>query len=74
MINVADLQNLIDSWQERADSPVQPFSYKNALLECIYDLNKLISQSIEEEMAYQDFLQQEADAYLSSIEAHEQVI
>ena len=74
MINVADLQNLIDSWQERVDSPVQPFSYKNALLECIYDLNRIISQSIEEEMTYQDFLQQEADAFLSSIEAHEQVI
>jgi hypothetical protein len=71
MITVSDLQQLTVKWTERMNNPSQPFSYKIALSECIFDLNRLISRSIEEELTYEDFLQAEADNYLSSIEAHE---
>lgn len=73
MISVFDLQQIITKWQERADSPTQPFAYKTGISECIFEVNQLIDQSIEEELTYQDFLDQEADRYLSSVEAHEAV-
>lgn len=73
MVTVSDLQQLVSKWQKRADSPIQPFAYKTGISECIYELNQLIDQSIEEELTYQDFLDQEADRYLSSMEAHEAV-
>lgn len=73
MITVSDLQQLISKWQERIDSPFQPFAYKNGIGECIYELNQLISDSIQEELSYSDFLSMESDSYLSSMEAHEEV-
>ena len=73
MVTVSDLQQLVSKWQKRVDSPIQPFAYKTGISECIFELNQLIDQSIEEELTYQDFLDQEADRYLSSVEAHEAV-
>lgn len=73
MIYINDLQNLVDEWQKRMKNPEQPDSYKNALFDCIYELNGIINHSIQEEMSYQDYLEQEADNYLSSMEAHESV-
>jgi hypothetical protein len=74
MICVSDLQQLISSWQERMNKQAHPFEYKNALSECIYDLNQLINHSIEEELDYKEMLDSwKADNYLSSIEAHEAV-
>ena len=74
MICVSDLQQLISSWQERMSKQAHPFEYKNALSECIYDLNQLINHSIEEELDYKEMLDSwEADNYLSSIGAHEAV-
>ena len=74
MICVSDLQQLISSWQERMSKQAHPFEYKSALSECIYDLNQLINHSIEEELDYKEMLDSwEADNYLSSIEAHEEV-
>lgn len=73
MVTVADLQKLTSQWQERLDNPNQPTDYKDALFECIYDINCLINHSIEEELSYQDYLQIEADNYLSTMEAHEEV-
>ena len=75
MVYIADLQQLINSWQERLGSNVQPSPYKDALSDCIYDLNQLINRAILNEMAEKDardyILSQEADDYLSSMEAHE---
>ena len=71
MICISDLQQLVDRWQERHDSCLYPQSYKDALLDCIYEVNQLVNRSINEELSYQDYLQQEADSYLSTIEAHE---
>ena len=73
MITVFDVQQLISKWQERIDNPSQPFAYKNGIGECIYDLNCLISRSIQEELTYEDFLSMEADSYFSSMEAHEAI-
>lgn len=73
MVTVADLQKLASQWQERLDNSDQPTAYKDALFECIYDINCLINHSIEEELSYQDYLQIEADNYLSTMEAHEEV-
>lgn len=73
MITISDLQNLITKWQERVSNPSQPFAYVNGVSECIYDLNQLISHSIQEELSYEDYLSMEADNYLSSMEAHEHI-
>ena len=73
MISVFDLQQVITKWQNRASSPAQPFAYKTGISECIFELNQLIDHSVEEELTYQEFLDQEADRYLSSVEAHEAV-
>ena len=72
MIYVTDLQQLINSWQERVDSPVHSSSYKDGVMDCIYELNQLISKSFIDELTEEDakqyLLQQEADNYLSSEE------
>ncbi len=74
MITVSDLQQLLNEWHERVEQPFQPFEYKTGVNDCIYDLNKLINHSIEEEFDYQDMLESwEADEYLSSMESHEDV-
>ena len=75
MIYISDLQQLISSWQEREDSPVHSSSYKDGVMDCIYELNSLIDKALLDEMTEQDardyMLSQEADNYLSSMEAHE---
>ena len=74
MIYISDIQQLANTWTERMNNPTQSFDYKNAISECIYDLNQLINHSIEEELDYKEMLDSwEADNYLSSIEAHEAV-
>jgi hypothetical protein len=54
-----------------------PLPYRDALGECIYELNCLITKTLQDEMTEQDaldyLLSQEADSYLSSMEAHESV-
>lgn len=74
MVYINDLQQIVSIWLERVKNPSQPFEYKNALNECIDDLNSLIEKSIEEEIDYKDALESwEADEFLSSMEAHEAV-
>ena len=72
MVYVTDLQQLINSWQERVDSSVHSSSYKDGVMDCIYGLNQLISKSLIDELTEEDakqyLLQQEADNYLSSEE------
>jgi hypothetical protein len=72
MITVSDIQQLLASWTERLDTSFQPSSYKDALSECIYELNQLINKTLLDEMTEEDareyMLSQEADAYLSSEE------
>lgn len=76
MVYISDLQQLVSQWTERMNNN-QPQSYKDALGECIYELNCLISKTLLDEMTEQDALDylmsQEADSYLSCMEAHESV-
>lgn len=72
MIYISDLQQLLSQWQERAKSDSQPTFYKDALNDCVYELNSLIEKSVLEDADYEDMLEEiEADNYLSSVEAHE---
>ena len=72
MIYINDLQQLTDKWTERMNNPAQSFEYKNALSECIYDLNQLINKTLLDELTEEDardyILSQQADSYLSSEE------
>lgn len=70
MIYVSDLQQLTNLWQERMHNASQPFDYKEGINECLYDLNQLINRSIDEDMTYEDFLEQEADKYLSNADSN----
>lgn len=73
MITVSDCQQLINKWEERLQSPLHSFDYRNALSECIDELNHLIGHSIEEELSYQDYLDMEADSYLSAMKDYEEI-
>lgn len=75
---ITDLRNLISQWTERMGNNAQPLPYRDALGECIYELNCLINKVLQDEMmteqdALDYILSQEADSYLSSLEAHEHV-
>lgn len=74
MIYVSDLQQLVSVWTERLGNNSQPSSYKDALSECIYELNNLISTSILEEFTYQDFLEKEADTQLSIMKEYGEAV
>ena len=63
MIYITDLEQLSLSWTERMTDSSQPIPYRDALNECVYELNKLINKAIEEELNYQQAL---AEAALNS--------
>ena len=69
MIYINDIQQLADKWTERMNNPAQSFDYRNALSECIYDLNQLINKILLDQMTEEDardyILSQEADSYIS---------
>lgn len=73
MLYISDLQQLIKSWQERVDSTVHPSSYKEGVMECIYELNQLISNDLLNEIAEADacdyFHSLEASDYLSKLDS-----
>jgi hypothetical protein len=56
-------------------------SYRDALEECVYELQRLVDDTLDEifvdsipsEEVQQYLLEQEADSYLSSSEAHEHI-
>ena len=74
MVCISELQNLVSIWLERMNDSSQPSQYRDAVNDCIYDLNGLIDKSINEEFDAKDFLDSlNADDYLSSLEAHEAV-
>jgi len=72
MIYISDLQQLANKWTERMNNPAQSFDYRNAISECIYELNQLINKTLLDEMTEEDarqyILENEADSYLSSEE------
>ena len=74
MIYLSDLQQLIASWTERMGNPTHTSSYRDAVSECLYELNCLLEKALNDQLSAQDYIaQQEADFYLSTIESHEQL-
>lgn len=72
---ITELQHLVLVWLERMSNPEQPVPYKDAINECIYDLNSVIDKAIEEQLDYQQILAESAaDDYWSSMEAYEDVV
>lgn len=72
MIYPCDLQDLIASWGSRAKTVGYTDDYKEALAECAFELETILSNSNREEEivkeAYQEMLAQD---YLGSLEAHQ---
>lgn len=67
MIYISDLQQLITSWQQRMTTNKHPIPYKDALNDCIYELNQLISCSLDEELSYREYIESwKADDFLDS--------
>jgi len=72
------IESLISQWEQRIAQSTDN-SYKDALGECVYELRNCINETFQEdflnsvppEEIEQWLLEQEADAYLASMEAHE---
>lgn len=86
MIYADTLTKLLSKWEGRLDDPKKyNMSYRDAVSDCIYDLRKAIDDSFDEEIKdwemnhfpddeiLQNILQQEAEMYEASVEAHERV-
>lgn len=72
MVYITSLQELVSQWLERVADTTQPQSYKDALNECIYEVNNLIDKAIDTEADCQQQLDEQwADAFLSSLESDE---
>ena len=86
MIQLSDVNKLLNKWNERLNyykqfSDPLSISYRDALEECAYELQRLVDDTLDEifmdsippEEVQQYLLEQEADSYLSSSEAHEHI-
>lgn len=88
MVYESDIVGLLSLWLKRLKEGDHPSPYKDALEECRYELNELLENSLVKESVPQDYsffddlpseeiqqylLEQQADAYLASLEAHEKI-
>ena len=72
MVYVSELQDLVSQWLDRMSNTEQPVPYRDALNECVYEVNKIIDNAIEaEEDCQRQLDEQWADSFLSSLEADE---
>ena len=82
MLYDSEIYGLLSKWEGLYATTTESASYKDALNDCIYDLKSLMDIHVQEETdafirnlppeeLYQLFLEQEADNYLSTMEAHE---
>jgi len=72
MVYITDLQELVSQWLDRMKDVTQPEPYRDALNECIYEVNKIIERAIDTEANCQQQLDEQwADAFLSSLQADE---
>ena len=58
MIYVSDINKLISEWTVRLRDHSLPPQYRDALFDCCFDLNKLLEQSIEDELASKESFEQ----------------
>lgn len=49
MLYESDINQLLDQWKTRANCPVFSDEYRCSVSECIYDLNRLIKKTYDEE-------------------------
>ena len=78
LIDSKPIESLLGQWEQRMNQNTDA-SYKDALRECIYELGYCINSIFQEdflnsvppEEVEQWLLEQEADSYLASMEAHE---
>jgi len=85
MIVEDNIRSLLSQWKERLSNESYSEEYRCALGECMYDLQNILDKIKKEEAAnlqevianlpskeVEDYLmQQEADEYLASMEAHD---
>lgn len=72
MVYISDLQELVSQWIERMRNTSQPVPYRDALNECVYELNSIIDKALSIEADSQQMLDEQwADAYLSGLESDE---
>lgn len=66
MLYESDLTSLAQQWEQRAKAPRTTGEYKDALMDCVYDLRCLIDKNFAEEtLARESFEQQLVkDAFL----------
>ena len=58
MLYESDLNNLLSQWKERMNEQTDS-AYKDAVSDCIYDLNSLLDKSLSDEaLALESFHQQ----------------
>lgn len=81
MVHSTNINDLLHAWQNKLQNNHLSSEYKDALNDCLYDLQEVLKYSWQEEFldslpseeAEQYLLEQEADNYLSTIEAHENI-
>ena len=50
MIYLTDINRLLSVWIERMGDMRFPSAYREAVSDCVYELNSLVSSTIEEEL------------------------
>lgn len=87
MVQESDISNLISIWEQRLSNTLYSNDYKIAIKECLFDLKKVLDTpktyeefidsivaNLPSEEVEEYLREQEADSYLSSIEAHEEAV
>lgn len=81
MAHPTNINNLLHIWQGRLQDSQFSTEYREAIGDCIYELQEVLNYSWQEEYinslppeeVEQYLHEQEADSYLSTIEAHENI-
>jgi hypothetical protein len=60
MMYLTDIERLLSSWTERLGNPTLPQSYKDGLNDCLFELNQLVSDTVENEIAAYEHIMEEA--------------
>lgn len=73
MIYPSDLKTILQQWETTVQHYSPSSDCHKAVSRCISDIQHLLNQSHTDDLTYEDFLSMEADEYLSSIEAHDNI-
>ena len=64
MIYTKDINDLLAQWTKRMAEFSSNSEYVDGVRDCIYDLNQLLTKSLDEELAYKDYVEQEQLSFL----------